>query len=145
MRKTLFLIRGLPGSGKSSLGKELADTYLDYNPVTGGYKSHSYEADDWFVDEHGEYKFDIAKLREAHNHCKLQVSHAMAQGIEKIAVCHTFTQAWEAAIYFRLAESAGYHVFVIECQNEFGNVHGCPPEKIAEMKDRWEPIREVQK
>ena len=49
--KNLYLLRGLPGSGKSTLSTQL-----------GG--SH-FETDKYFVGENGEYNFDPSKLKEA--------------------------------------------------------------------------------
>ena len=140
--KTLYIIRGLPGSGKSTLGEQLADGYMDYHPKFGGMKSHSYAADDWFYGEDGEYTFNPAELGEAHDECNSRVRGAMMGDVENICVCNTFTQAWEAAPYFKLAGDFRYTPVVLECQSEFGNIHGCPQSKIDEMVERWEPIDE---
>ena len=136
--KTLYIIRGLPGSGKSTLGEKLADTYMDYHPKHGGTKHYSYAADDWFTDRKGNYNFVPEELPEAHEDCRARVLGAMLSGAENIATCNTFTQAWEAAPYFKLCELHGYTPVVLECQSQFGNVHGCPQEKINEMAGRWE-------
>ena len=54
--KQLFLLRGLPGSGKSTLAKTLV-----------GYKDYCHkEADMYFVDRDGNYKFKPSKIKEAH-------------------------------------------------------------------------------
>ena len=52
--KNLYLLRGIPGSGKSTLAEQL-----------GG--SH-FETDTYFMVD-GEYKFDAAKLKKAHEWC----------------------------------------------------------------------------
>ena len=62
----------------------------------------------------------------------------MYLGVQAVAVANTFTQAWEAERYYQIAEEYGYSVFVIECQNDFGNVHDVPQESIDAMKERWE-------
>ena len=51
-RKRLVLMRGLPGSGKSTLARGLGGLILS--------------TDDFFVDAHGNYVFDIGRLDEAH-------------------------------------------------------------------------------
>ena len=43
----------------------------------------------------GEYKFDVSKIKLAHNWCKLRVEHSMEDNLQKIAVSNTFTQEWE--------------------------------------------------
>lgn len=127
MNKILYIVRGVPGSGKSTFAKSLGC------PV--------FEADQYFVDsETGEYKFDPSKIKLAHNWCKLRVEHSMDDGLDKIAVSNTFTQEWEMESYFSLAENYGYSVFSIIVENRHGgvNVHGVPEDKLQAMKDRFE-------
>lgn len=123
--KTLYIIRGLPGSGKSSLARSLC-----------GQNFH--EADQYFMDG-GVYKFDPTKLKEAHDWCLDQVRKDLEFGLQRVGVSNTFTQAWEMAPYRALAQELGYSVFVVACENNFGNVHGVPEEAIERMAKRWEP------
>lgn len=135
--KTLYIIRGLPGSGKSTLGEKLADTYMDYSEF-GGIRHYSYAADDWFTDREGNYNFFPEELPQAHEDCRARVLEAMLSGAENIAVCNTFTQAWEAEPYVKLCELHEYTPVVLECQSQFGNVHNVPQESINAMADRWD-------
>ena len=59
----LILLRGLPGSGKSTLG----DVILYTNQLTN---QDVLSADNFFIDKNGEYVFDGAKIKEAHNNCQ---------------------------------------------------------------------------
>ena len=122
--KELILLRGLPGSGKSSLAK-----------VIGG--SH-YEADMYFISE-GEYKFDATKLKLAHQWCEGRVYMSMIKSVEKIVVSNTFTQEWEMEAYYELAKLYGYRVHSIIVENRHGGVneHGVPEEKLEQMKNRF--------
>ena len=122
--KTLYIVRGFPGSGKSSLAKKVTELV--------------YSADDFFTNKKGEYNFNAKLLGKAHEWCWGKVRDAMFIGAEAVAVANTFTQAWEAEKYYQIAEEYGYSVFVIECQNDFGNVHDVPQESIDAMKKRWE-------
>jgi predicted kinase len=123
--QTLVICRGLPGSGKSTLAETLAPGF-------------AFAADDYFTDEEGNYNFDPSKLGEAHNQCARNVKNAMLDGVGVVAVANTFTLRWEADPYFRMAKRYGYSVFVVHCQNDFGNVHGVPEAAIDRMRERWE-------
>ena len=125
--KTLYIVRGLPGSGKSTFAQSLDC------PV--------FEADQYFIDsETGEYKFDGSKIKLAHNWCKLRVEHSMEDGLQKIAVSNTFTQEWEMDAYYELAKQYGYRVFSLIVENRHGGVneHGVPEDKLELMKNRFE-------
>ena len=130
--KNLYLLRGLPGSGKSTLVREIGDAFVEA---------------DMFFNVNGEYKFDGSKIKEAHAWCKSTVREWMeindnTWGIEfaNIAVSNTFTQEWEMEDYYKLAEEYGYKVFSMIVENRHGgvNIHECPEEKIEQMRNRFE-------
>ena len=132
MNKNLYLLRGIPGAGKSTLAKQLGDNH--------------FETDTYFMVD-GEYKFDPTKLRTAHEWCQSQVELAMIQnhityGLDSsdIVVSNTFTQEWEMKHYYDLADQYGYRVFSIIVENRHGGVneHGVPEDKLQIMKDRFE-------
>lgn len=126
MDKVLYIVRGVPGSGKSTFAKQLT--------------SNVFEADHYFIDNNGEYKFDITKIKDAHVDCRDNVESAMASSISKIAVSNTFTQEWEMEPYFKLSEKYGYTVFTTIVENRHGgtNVHNVPENIIHAMKNRFE-------
>jgi len=126
MKKELFLLRGLPGSGKSTLAETL-----------GGYHL---EADMFFTNDAGEYKFDPQQLSTAHMWCKSMVGELMGEGVERIVVSNTSTQLWEMEPYLTMAEENGYTVFSLIVENRHGgnNIHDVPSEAIERMKNRFE-------
>jgi len=126
MNKTLIILRGLPGSGKTTLGYAMGVTPL--------------AADDYFYDEEGNYNFDGSKLKIAHNWCKVRTEHQMEDGIGMIVVANTFTQEWEMDEYFKLAKQYDYQVHSVIVENRHGgiNEHGVPDEKLEQMKNRFE-------
>ena len=125
--KELFLLRGLPGAGKTTLANSIGGVHL--------------EADMYFCleDEDGKYKFDVSKLKDAHKWCQDQVYLSMAHNCTKIVVSNTFTQEWEMQPYFDLAEKYGYRVYSLVVENRHGGVneHGVPEEKLVQMKNRF--------
>jgi predicted kinase len=129
--KTLVLFRGIPGSGKSTLARQFSDNH--------------FEADMYFINEDGQYAFNPADLKKAHEWCQSQVELAMIQNHttemnERIVVSNTFTQEWEMEPYYKLAETYGYTVFSVIIENRHSgiNQHGVPADKIQAMKDRFE-------
>jgi hypothetical protein len=127
--KSLILLRGLPGSGKSTLAKTIVTT--DY--------CHK-EADMYFVDRDGNYKFDPSKIKDAHAWCQDGVDFLMKYMHSPIVVSNTFTQEWEMEAYYKLAEKHGYQVTSIVVENRHGgqNTHGVPDDKLEIMKARFE-------
>jgi len=124
---TLVLLRGLPGSGKSTAAKL-------FN------KAPHFEADMYFMDADGNYQFDFAKIKDAHNWCRHSVMDAMKADYPIVVVSNTFTQEWEMEAYYLLAEELGYMVVSMIVENRHGgkNIHGVPEDKLEIMKNRFE-------
>ena len=101
------------------------------------------EADEFFIDDNGKYEFDATQLPAAHEWCLESARQGMLRSIVVI-VSNTFAQNWEMDPYKKLAARYEYDVNVIECQNNFGSVHGVPEEAIQRTRDRREPNREQE-
>ena len=125
MEKILTICRGIPGSGKSTFAKTLGGQH--------------YEADMFFINENGEYNFDVTKIKDAHKWCQSFVETNMVLEYPKIVVSNTFTQEWEMEPYFELAKKYGYKVFTIIVENRHGgtNVLNVPEYKIEQIKNRF--------
>jgi predicted kinase len=134
MGKVLVLLRGLPGSGKSSFANLIWSSFVIC------------EADQFFYDAEGNYNFDPSKLKEAHKYCRDKVESFMLdnqknpQFYPEIIVSNTFTREWEMEEYFKLAEKYGYKVIslIVENRHNGKNIHGVPDDKIQIMKDRFQ-------
>lgn len=134
MSGILFLVRGLPGSGKSSFATHIWNEYAVC------------EADKFFYDKEGNYNFDPTKLKQAHEWCRNEVETRMKdhqvneQYYPEIAVSNTFTQEWEMEEYFKLAEKYNYKIVSLIVENRHGskNLHGVPDDKIEIMKNRFQ-------
>jgi predicted kinase len=136
MEKVLYIVRGIPGSGKSTFAKMLV-----------GEDFLVCEADKYFIDkETGEYNFDSTKIKEAHKFCQDTVESYMKDSLvndqfyREIAVSNTFTQEWEMRPYFELAKNYGYKVFSVVVENRHGgkNQHEVPEEVLTKMCERFE-------
>lgn len=128
--KTLVLIRGIPGSGKSTIAAALMFSRLD---------AEHYEADQYFMKD-GEYKFDKKLLGHAHDWCHMQVSNAMKYGVSTVIVSNTFCKEWEMKEYILEARSYGYEIQVIDCQSTYKNTHNVPEDTLQRMKSIKEPF-----
>ena len=123
--KELFLLRGLPGAGKSTLAESL--------------ECYRLEADTYHMNEKGEYNWKPENVKDAHEWCRIRCEEFMQMEL-KIAVANTFTQEWEMQPYYDLAEEHGYRVYslIVENRHDGKNQHGVPVEKLVQMKNRFE-------
>tara|TARA_B100000886_G_scaffold22452_1_gene14279 strand:+ start:370 stop:849 length:480 start_codon:yes stop_codon:yes gene_type:complete len=130
----LILIRGLPGSGKTTLGKKWAG-------------KHCYAADDFFyLLGNGQYNFDPTRLPEAHEYCQTLVLRDMALEVPVISVANTFTQEWELQSYAIMCITQNYKLEIVDLydaglsdeQLADRNTHDVPIESIRRMRDRYE-------
>jgi len=144
----MYLIRGISGSGKSTLSTKLT-TQAD-----GSRMGMVCSTDDFFIEAAtGVYKFDSARLQEAHSMNQQRVKDALRNGVSPVVVDNTNTQCWEAKPYVLMAVKFGYEVRVEEPSTSWAkdakelarrNQHGVPLEAIQRMLDRWETDFSVQ-
>lgn len=119
----LVLIRGLPGSGKTTMAKALASR---------GYEH--FEAD-MFFELGAVYRFDASRIRQAHAWCQ-QMTHQALLSDRPTVVSNTFTRLAEMAPYLEMTAN----IRVIEANGRWGSIHGVPPETLQRMAERWEAL-----
>lgn len=125
----LTLIRGLPGSGKSTYAQKMLVPH--------------YEADQFFLMADGKYVFDAKLLKVAHEWCFASAVRALRQGHD-VVVSNTFTQLWELNKYLELRQVIpDLDIEIIEMKTQYGNIHDVPEDKLKQMADRWEDISEA--
>jgi predicted kinase len=121
--KTLYLLRGLPGAGKSTLANQLSPNIC--------------EADMYFI-RNGEYQFDMDLLGVAHLWCRTRCEDFMKGEESTIVVSNTLTCEKELAPYIELAEKYQYRIVSLIIENRHGNnsVHNVPNETLDRMEVR---------
>jgi predicted kinase len=123
MSSKLYIIRGLPGSGKSTFAKSLDVPH--------------YEADMYFMNENGEYNFDRNLLGIAHGWCFKNVKAKMMRGMD-VVVSNTFTRRFEFDNYIQEAKKHGVEIVVYRMTAQYQNTHDVPEDVIQIMKNRFE-------
>lgn len=122
---SMILVRGLPGSGKSTVAKTLIGFYMHV------------ETDMFWINDQGGYDFDPKRLGEAHSWCQNKAVELMSAGFN-VVVSNTFTTKKELLPYFEMAKEFDCVPQVILCQGQFGNIHNVPQEALDRMAARFE-------
>lgn len=120
----LRLVRGRPGSGKSTYAKRFGCLHL--------------EADMFHVRD-GVYDWQSDRARAGHRWCVLTAESCLSHGMD-VTVSNTFITKDELAPYLFLEQLYDIEIKIYTCTGEYGNIHDVPAETLQSMKDRWEPI-----
>lgn len=126
MEKVLIIIRGIPGSGKSTFAEMLGTKAICC-------------ADDFHMRD-GVYSWSPMTISAAHNWCQRKCRRFMKKGIERIVIANTSTTVRELKPYMDLANQFGYKVFsvIVENRHDGINVHDVPNETLEKMKARFD-------
>eukprot|EP01117_Protostelium_nocturnum_P003710 TRINITY_DN14994_c0_g1_i1.p1 TRINITY_DN14994_c0_g1~~TRINITY_DN14994_c0_g1_i1.p1 ORF type:complete len:228 (-),score=66.79 TRINITY_DN14994_c0_g1_i1:55-738(-) len=142
-QKTMYLMRGAPGSGKSTQAKELMKK-------EGNEQGVVFSTDDYFMQNpKGEYLFNASDLGKAHQWNQDRTEKSMVAGVSPIIIDNTNTMRWEAKQYVVNAQAHGYSIVIVEPDTEWWkskdavkmsqlNKHGVPLDAIKRMLSRWE-------
>ena len=111
--KTVFLLRGVPGSGKSFLSKQILK---DFGIVTDDkeiLKQYILSTDDYFIDSAGKYNFDPSKIHENHQKNQQKAEQQMIRSVTPLLIDNTNIMEFEMKEYVELADKYGYQVKII--------------------------------
>jgi predicted kinase len=121
-----YILRGVPGCGKSTVAKNLAG---EHGAVC--------EADNYFISDYdGVYRFDAKKLGLAHGWCRDITRNAMEAKRPVIVLSNTNTNPNDFASYEEMAKEFGYTVFHLIVENRHGGTdsHNVPEISLIRME-----------
>lgn len=122
----LVLIRGVQGSGKSTMAAKIAKL---------GYQHH--ENDFFFTDENGVYAFDFSKHSQAKEETLKGVEKDLKDG-KNVVVANTFNTMADLKPYIEMAEKTGARLNVIGMKLKFKSVHNIPEEVVEKALKTYE-------
>lgn len=131
MKKTVVILRGVSGSGKSTVTQTFLAASNYWVAVSADY---------YFLGEHGNYEFDATKLGKAHQFCADEFSRYLHKHpkVEGIVVDNTNTKPKEFQWYIDEAEKAGATVVCLVVENRHGNdsIHNVPQDTRDKQEAR---------
>lgn len=143
----MYIMRGIPGSGKSFKAKQLAP------------ESNIFSTDDYWISDNV-YKFQLAKLKEAHEWNRQRAQFACVREVTPVVIDNTNISKKERLPYIEIAELNGYTWEVVLPDSEWfmnilprlenkqyteedidafftRNSHNVPRETIRAMMHKW--------
>jgi predicted kinase len=126
----MTLIRGVPGSGKSTKAQTMKDDQTDH-----------WEADMFFIDDFGNYNFNPKLLPAAHKWCQKKTKQSLKEG-RNVIVANTFIHRWELQPYLELAAEFDTDIQYITCTGRYKSIHGVPEDRIEAMRNGFEDLDE---
>lgn len=120
----LILIRGLPGSGKSTYARSL--------------RCFAVEADMWNRRD-GRCDYDHSRMGAAHAWCLAKAMEAMDAGFD-VAVSNVFSHCKFMLPYVSYAKEKGVPVRIVECCGKHQSHLSMPWKARHVLKKTWEPL-----
>jgi len=123
----LYLVRGIAGTGKTTLAEALTPWHCAADMMPGLYTKDGYNRE---------------LQAQSHQWCKDTIEAWMKVGKHKVAVHNTFVLNQYIEPYEKLAHQYGYRFQVIHTEGEHGSIHDVPEEIMQRWRETWEPYRE---
>lgn len=130
--KKLVIIRGIPGSGKSTHANKLIKGYQTDGRITA-----HFEADMFFTSEDGSYHWNPKQISLAHQWCQNKVRESL-RNCDVVIVSNTSVKNRDVDVYVEIAREAGAKYEIHRMFGKYQNVHEVPAETVQRMLDSFE-------
>lgn len=127
----LIIIRGPADSNRENVAQEW---------IARGYKR--YEADDFFVNDEGEYHFNPHQLEAAHQLCLNSVKESLRLGHNTI-VTNTATRLWEFKGYLDYCWRHNIEYDIVDCLGFGINKYNTPHVTCVRQRNRFQPLASI--
>jgi len=122
----LLILRGLPGSGKSTFARKLSEQFGVAHFENDAYLMHD-----------GKYIWTPEDAKNAAKRCFSDTIAELRSGRDAI-VSNVFVTCKAVNKYVRAAEEAGAKVMVMRMTGDYGNVHDVPRSTLMSMRAGFE-------
>jgi 2',3'-cyclic-nucleotide 3'-phosphodiesterase len=145
MSKTLYILRSLPGGGKSTLAKLISETSRGR-----GESCTVHSTDDFhlkLIDGKLTYVFQPENLGRFHKSNQNNARASMEFDVDNVVIDNTNIKFSDFSEYIRFAKEFNYRVVLAEPNTpwrfnaeecSYRNTHNVPLEVCQKMLDRWE-------
>lgn len=131
MTQVLYIMQGVPGSGKSFLASLIKHGDNDEKPVVC--------STDTFFYVNGVYKFDPTKLPEYHAKNLNHAIRCMDAGYS-VVVDNTNIRRWQCREYVRHAVAKNIPIIFVRVDGRFSNEHGVPQEIVERLRSEMQEL-----
>lgn len=128
--KKLIILRGIPGSGKTTHAHELMQYYIKENKNVA-----HFEADMFFTKPDGTYNWKPNMVGVAHKWCKDKVRNALNTN-DVVIVANTNLTKTEVDTYVEIGKAAGADIDIQRLTGNYQNVHKVPDKTLRKMKEK---------
>jgi predicted kinase len=149
--RNLYILRGLPGSGKSTYARKRwplmrADRFI-WPAEEKRTLPVCVSIDHEFTNLSGEYVWEAKRVGQAAAAANSRIVRLLRDGVPEVIVDNTHSRLWEYHLALDLAGAFGYEVEIISlfdggCTDEelFSRcTHNVPLDIISAQRERWEP------
>ena len=126
MSGKLCIIRGLPGSGKSTYAEKLSKKF-----------NVKHFENDAYLMKDDKYNWTPESAKLAAKQCFFDTVSELKAGKDAI-VSNVFVTKKAIDRYVNAAKQLGCQILVIRMTNDFGNIHNVPDKTLQSMKTQFE-------